>query len=133
MNDKRGQLIGLQRPSKRKQLAPPPLSSITERKYWKGGWGFTGMLDWQSEQWGGQRSCWASALHSTGRRQQRELPQALAATGGLCGLSSWVLQNQAASQLFYQSQTTSRLICPCVSTYFHKYMCTCASSQLCTY
>lgn len=40
MNDKKGQLIGLERPSKRKQLALPPLSSITEstgREEWKGG------------------------------------------------------------------------------------------------
>lgn len=81
MNDKRGQLIG-------------PLKEEAASSAEQGGstWAeVAGLLDWQLEQWGGRRSCCASALHSTGRREQRELPQALAATGGLCGLSSWVL------------------------------------------
>lgn len=44
MNDKKGQLIGLERPSKRKQLA-------LERS--RGGrGGFAGRPDWQLEQWG---------------------------------------------------------------------------------
>lgn len=42
------------RPSNREQLAPPPLRSITGRKYWKGavGGGVRRLLDWQLEQWG---------------------------------------------------------------------------------
>ncbi len=34
MNDKKGQLIRLERPSKRKQPALPPLSSMTQREDW---------------------------------------------------------------------------------------------------
>lgn len=78
MSDMRGRLIGLERPSKRKPLAGPPLSSINggggkARGCWGcliGSWSSGGDGDGRGGAW---RSCWAPALHFTGRRQQTVL------------------------------------------------------------
>lgn len=121
MNDKKGQLTVLERPLNRKQLVLPPPSSITEWKYWNGamgGW-VGGLLDWQLEQWGvrGHAVPLPFTVQAGGHRE-RELPQALAATGGLCGLSSWVLSHQAASQPSIRDKHQTGLfvhVCPLIS------------------
>lgn len=121
MNDKKGQLIVLERPLNRKQLALPPLSSITGWKYWNGamgGWVGGGCLigNWSS----GGLEVMLCLCPSQYRQEgtERELPQALAATGGLCGLSSWVLSHQAASQPSIRDKHQTGLsvhVCPLIS------------------
>lgn len=134
MNDKKGQLIVLERPLNRKQLALPPLSSITGWKYWNGamgGWVGGGLLDWQLEQWGvrGHAVPLPFTVQAGGHRER--------ATPGP-GSHRWALWSvimgpvaPSCLSALYQRQTPNRLICPCVSTYFHTYICMCASSQLC--
>lgn len=95
MNDKEGQLIIVKRPSNRMQQALLPLSrhhkeDNLEEGQWVGWVGYKAA--WlAAEAVGTKRSCCVFALYSISRGVERELLLALAAAGGFCGLSPWVL------------------------------------------
>lgn len=128
MNDKEGQLIGLERPSKRRQLALPPLSSITGR----GSTG-RGLLDWQLELWGvrGHAVSLPFTVQAGGSRESCPRPRQPQVGFVVCHHGSCSTKLPLSPSIRETNNKQVAYLSMCVSTYFHMYMS--ASSKLCSY
>lgn len=120
MNDKEGQLIGLER----KQLARPPLSSITGREPWKGGGGFGDCLigSWSSGGVSGHAASLPFTVQAGGSRPSCPGPRQPQVGFVVCHHGS--CSNKPPLTLLSERQTTSRLICPCGCPHISISVCT---------